>query len=34
MNISSFITISIGLTVFYFVVSGIFIRKISLEQTV
>ncbi|PEF75278.1 ABC transporter permease [Bacillus pseudomycoides] len=34
MNIPSFIIISSGLIVFYFVISGICIRKISLEQTV
>ncbi|WP_243526551.1 DUF4052 family protein [Bacillus pseudomycoides] len=34
MNLSSFTIISIGLIVFYFVISGIFIRKISLEQMV
>nr|WP_277818561.1 DUF4052 family protein [Bacillus sp. TL12] len=34
MNIPSFIIISIGLIMLYFLVSGIFIRKISLEQTV
>ncbi|PEY29103.1 ABC transporter permease [Bacillus cereus] len=34
MNIPSFIIISIGLIILYFLVSGIFIRKISLEQMV
>lgn len=34
MNIPSFIMISSGLIVLYFVINGICIRKISLEQTV